>query len=91
MEITESRRDQLVAYFAGKIKAARLEVPVTLFLETVKPLSFLASQVVLFVTPMFAPFLGLKRMDDFAAFLWDKNNLDRVIRQVEEKPERKGR
>lgn len=63
----------------------RLETPAILFLEAHKPFSFMGSQFVALGTPFFAPLFGLKKMDQLYHLLENGENVDRLIRRIEER------
>ena len=76
--------DALIEDVAKWVVGRRLETPAVLFLETHKPLSFLASQSVLVGTPLLAPLLGLERMEQYHLLLEKSENVDRLIDRIEE-------
>ena len=82
--LTEQRRYEIVDAVARKIVSRRLETAAVLFLEMHKPLSFIASQGVVFALPFLAPVLGPQRMADLSKLLRDRGNVELLISRIEE-------
>ncbi len=55
-----------------------------LFLETTKPLSFIASQGVLLLQPLLGSFFGESRVAEYAELLADRSNVEGLIRRLED-------
>ena len=83
-ELTPERRDAIIEAVAERVAKMRLAAPAILFLEMHKPLNFLASQAVTFVSPVFAAFFGAARMDEVAAFLRERENIEALVDRLEE-------
>jgi hypothetical protein len=76
--------DCLVDTVARSIVDRGLEAAAVLFLEMNRPLSFIASQSLLVAMPFFAPFVGAQRMADFSKVLRDRENVELLIRRIED-------
>ncbi len=74
----------LVDSVAKPIVDRRLEVPAVLFLETYRPLSFVASQSLLVAMPFLAPFVGAQRVADLSKILKDRANVEVLLRRIED-------
>lgn len=61
-----------------------LASPAIAFLETHKPLSFIASQTLLAFQPLLTLVLGDHSMEEYVALLEDRSNVDRIISRLEE-------
>jgi len=83
-ELTAERRDQMIEQAAQAVVRRRLELPAALALEMHKPVSVIGANLVLLGTPLAAPFLGWKFCDELAFFLMDRENIERLIRRIEE-------
>lgn len=81
---TTSEQRELMDGFAKKIIERRLTAPAILFLESVKPLSFLGNQAMVFFEPIVQTIFGLKRYDDVAGLLENRENVEYLIRKIEE-------
>lgn len=70
---------------ARRIVEKRLTVPALLLLESIQPISFLSSQVLIFFSPLIETFFA--RADWYAALteiLEDRQELRRLIQEIEE-------
>jgi hypothetical protein len=83
-EMTAEERERLIERIATGITRRRLTTPAILFLEMHKPLSFLASQGVVVSSPFLAPFVGIENLQSAHHLLADRENVERLIRRVEE-------
>lgn len=81
---TAEEVDALIEQVARWVDRRRLETPAILFLEAHKPFAFMGSQFLLVGTPLAAPLFGLQRMEQLYALLEKSENVDRLIRRIEE-------
>jgi len=79
---TEHR--ELMNRFAEKIVERRLTAPAILFLESVKPLSFLGNQALVFFQPIVHTVFAFKTYDEITEILEDRENLEYLLTKVEE-------
>jgi hypothetical protein len=84
VEVTDEERDALVEKWAQKIVGRGLEMPVVLFLEMHKPLSFLASQGLIITMPFLGAFVGPETIAKYSKLLEDRQNIERLIQRIEE-------
>lgn len=76
---------EMIDKVAAKIVARRLSVPAILFLEVMKPLNFFGAQTLNFFGPIIESFLKRdNRYYDFTAFLEKRENIEAVLKRVEE-------
>ena len=68
---------------AGRITRMRLGVPAVFFLESSKPLSFVGSQVLIFLQPFVEAFLTIRSYQRFAHLMEDRKNLELLIQRIE--------
>lgn len=81
--LTEDQK-VLIDKVAKKIVDRGMSVPAILFLESVKPLSFLGSQLLVFLNPMIQAVLNLKEYDELTKMLEERENVERLIVRIEE-------
>ena len=81
--VTDERRTELIGKIAKKVVDMRMVVPAILFLESVKPLSFIGSQVMVFFQPFFRAFFSVREYDEIAVILEDRENVERLILAIE--------
>ncbi len=83
-ELTAERRDEMVEKAARAVVKRRLESPAVALLEMHKPLAMIGSNLVMFLTPLAAPFLTWKRCDELAFFMMDRDNVEKLAARIEE-------
>ncbi|MEW6686084.1 MAG: hypothetical protein AB1393_07765 [Candidatus Edwardsbacteria bacterium] len=77
------RQKELIEKIAKKVFDLRLSAPAIFFLESMKPLSFLGSQVLVFFQPIFHSFFSLKEYDEITMMLEERENVERLICEIE--------
>ncbi len=65
----------------------RMTVPAILFLESVKPLSFLGSQAMYFFEPMVRALFQVPEYERFAAMMERRENLEALLVAIERQDE----
>lgn len=94
MPVDERERTDCQRAVLGKVAdhliRRRLEAPAILLLESVKPLSFIASQGLVFLGPLLQPLLSVKDYDTFTEALETRENVEWLIRRLEEGEEQRG-
>lgn len=76
--------EQLLDQLTQNIDRWGLNVPALLFLQTTKPLSFIASQGLLLFQPLLSFFYDTPRIADYADLLADRANIDRLVARLED-------
>ena len=82
--LTPEERDRIIDDLARKVVRRKMETPAILFLEMHKPLTTIASTMVTFSQPTLGAFLGFRRMAEWAALLNERENVEQLIRRIEE-------
>jgi len=84
------RREQraVLQKVADRLLERRLGAAAILFLESVKPLSFLTSQALVFLGPLLEPLLAMREYTVFTEALADRENVEWLIQRLEEGEER---
>ena len=75
--------DALIEHLASAVHARRMTVPAILFLEAHKPLTSLFHAAAVMSLPMLLPLFGA-RARELPAFLQSRDNVERLIRRIEE-------
>jgi hypothetical protein len=76
---------EMIDKIASTIVERRLSVPAVLFMEVLKPLNFFGAQTLNFFGPLIESFLKKgNRYYDFTAFLEKRENIEAILRRVEE-------
>ena len=83
MKAQESEYQDLIEKVAEKVVSWRLTVPAIVFLESTKPLSFVASQALVFFDPIVRSLFSWKDYERFYNMLEDRQNIELLIREIE--------
>jgi acyl-CoA reductase-like NAD-dependent aldehyde dehydrogenase len=82
-ELGPEETEALIEKAASAISKRKLEVPAILVLEMHKPLSFVASQATVAMSPFLIPMLGFERIQDAIHLLQRRENVERLICKLE--------
>lgn len=77
--------DALLERLAEKVMGYGLAVPAIFFLESVKPLNFVGSQVMLFMGPLVTAFFPGAQYQRLSELLERRDTLEALIRKLERK------
>jgi hypothetical protein len=83
-DLTENRKIELCTKIAEKVVRFRLTPLAIMMIETVKPLSFIGNQLMVFIAPMVTAFTSSPVYDEMTAFLEERSNLEMLIQKIEE-------
>lgn len=83
-----SRQREVLGRVAERLIARRLTAPAIFVLESSRPLSFVASQALVFFQPIIQGLLGMKDYAVFAAAIEDRGNIEWLIGELEAAEER---
>jgi len=78
----------LIDRFAERIVKMRLTVPAIVILESSKPLSFVASQLLVFLEPIVTSLFNREDYRRFYEMLEERKNWEELILAIEEKEEK---
>ncbi len=84
-EFPEKELNEFIDKFADKIVKLNMSVIAVVTLESIKPLSFLASQAMVFFEPIVKVFFTAKDYDKLYKILEDRKLLEKLIRAIEDK------
>ncbi len=82
-EVSPERGKELLAKIANQVVKRKLTVPAIMFLESVKPLTFIGSQALIFFQPIVQAFLNRKEYDEFAVLMEDRENVELLLQEIE--------
>lgn len=83
-DLTAHQRELLVR-MAGKIVQLRLTAPAILFLESVRPLNYVGSQVMVFFSPLVRGFFGMPEWDELRLVLERRESIGYFLDLIEER------
>ena len=86
-EIPPEKYEELIQNIAREVVKRGLEVPAILFLEMHKPLTYIASQGVVVLTPFLAPFFGFENIRIASILMEKRENVESLIRHIEDMSE----
>ena len=82
-DISEERRDEILGKFAQEVVDRRLTAPAILFLESMKPLSFIGSQIMVMANPFVQLLFNSKVYWEITVLLENRDNVEYLIREIE--------
>ena len=85
--LTETEKDEIVKQTATFCRKHGVQTPATLFLEMHKPLSTVVGNAAIFFSPFLMPFLGFARVDKYSRFFADRENVERLLCEIEQPAE----
>jgi hypothetical protein len=86
--LTSEEEDQkLIDAVAARVVRMGLAVPAIFFLESTKPLSYVGSQVLVFLEPFVKSVLTVSSYDRFVALLEDRKSIEKLLRRIEDMDE----
>jgi hypothetical protein len=90
-DVSAERKAELFGKIARKIVDMRLTPVAIVTLESVKPLSFIGSQLMVFFQPIFSAVFPFKQYDEFAALLEERSNIEEFIQLIEKLEDDRGK
>ncbi len=88
-DIQPQKRTELISKFAQEIVDRRLAIPAIMFIETVKPLSFLGSQAMVFFEPIIQSVFAFKSYREISLLLENRQNLEILMQEIEKREQNK--
>jgi len=79
------REQAIIEKLAGKVMRYGLSVPAIMFLESIRPLNFIASQGLLFFEPIVRGLFDFKEYTEFRVFLERRGSVEAILRAIEAK------
>ncbi len=76
--------DEIINKVAKRVVELRLTPIAIIILESIKPLSFLTSQVLVFFQPIVTSILPLDSYEEFVKVLEERENLEKLIKSIED-------
>jgi len=83
-ELTDHQRE-LLSRMADRIVQLRMTTPAILFLESVRPLNYVGSQVMVFFAPLVRGFFGLPEWDEIGLVLERRESIGYFLDLIEER------
>ncbi len=84
VEENEEEINELIEKVAQRVVNWRMSIPAIMVLESGKPLSFVASQVMVFFEPIVQSIFSIKDYETFIRILEDRDKVELLIQRIEE-------
>ena len=88
-DVSAERREELFTRIAQKIVDLRLTPIAVVMLESSKPLSFVGSQLMVFIQPIFTAVFPFHQYDEIAALMEEKQNIELLVAKIEQLEEQR--
>lgn len=75
---------ELITRISKAIVVRQLTVPAIIFFETIKPLSFLGNQILIFSNPIVSLIVTSKDYYTFVRMIEDRDNIEKLIKGIED-------
>lgn len=82
-DVSAERREELFTRMARRIVDLKLAPVAIVMLESSKPLSFVGSQLMVFLQPIITAVFPFQSYDEIAALMEDRANLELFIKKIE--------
>ena len=82
-DVSAERRDEIFAKIAQKIVDLRLTPVAIVMLESGKPLTFVGSQLMVFLQPIVSALFPFHQYEEVAALLEERSNVESLIQTIE--------
>ena len=76
--------EKVAVFFAER----RMGAPILLFLESIKPLNFIGSQVMYFFAPFANVLFSGNQFEEFAAIISQRENIELLIKRIDQLDEK---
>jgi len=81
-ELTPEQQE-IMDKIAKKVVLWKMSVPAILFLESVKPLNYIGSQMLVFFEPFVQTLFSWKDYDEFRKMMEERENTERLLQTIE--------
>jgi len=77
------QQEQILAKIAQKVVDWKMSVPAILFLESVKPLNYIGSQMMAFFEPFVQTVFSWKDYDEFRKMMEERGTVEKLLQKIE--------
>jgi len=77
-------QEEILTKIAQKVVSWKMSVPAILFLESVKPLNYVGSQMMAFFEPMFQALFSWKDYDEVRNMMEERGTVERLLQRIEQ-------
>jgi len=79
------RQEEIIERLACKVIEWKMSVPAVLFLESMKPLNYVGSQILVFFSPIVNTIFTVRDYDEFVALMEQRESVEVLLRRIESK------
>lgn len=76
-------QQEILDKIAKKVVLWKMSVPAILFLESVKPLNYIGSQMLVFFEPFVQTLFSWKEYDEFRKMMEERDSVERLLQTIE--------
>jgi hypothetical protein len=77
------QQEEILLKIARKVVHWKMSVPAILFLESVKPLNYVGSQMMAFFAPFVETLFSWKDYDEFRKMMEERETIERLLQKIE--------
>ena len=77
-------QDEILTKIAQKVVSWKMSVPAILFLESVKPLNYVGSQMMAFFEPFVQAIFSWKDYDELRSMMEERETVERLLQRIEQ-------
>ncbi|KPK99485.1 MAG: hypothetical protein AMJ91_07575 [candidate division Zixibacteria bacterium SM23_73_3] len=77
-------QEEILTKIAMKVVSWKMSVPAILFLESVKPLNYVGSQMMAFFEPFVQAIFSWKDYDEFRNMMEERGTVEKLLQRIEE-------
>ncbi|MCK4385299.1 MAG: hypothetical protein KAW52_03460 [candidate division Zixibacteria bacterium] len=78
------RQEEILTKIAQKVVEWKMSVPAILFLESVKPLNYIGSQMMAFFEPFVQTVFSWKDYDEFRRMMEQRGTIEKLLQKIEQ-------
>ncbi|MFQ6002264.1 MAG: hypothetical protein ACE5KJ_00815 [Candidatus Zixiibacteriota bacterium] len=78
------QQDEILTKIAQKVVHWKMSVPAILFLESVKPLNYIGSQMMAFFEPFVQTVFSWKDYDEFRRMMEERGTVEKLLQKIEQ-------
>ena len=82
-ETLSPKQEEILDKISKKVVQWKMAVPAIMFLESVKPLSYLGSQVMVFFEPFVHALFNFPEYSEFQQMMERRENVERLLQRIE--------
>ncbi len=83
-EISGERKEGILKKIAENIVNRGLTAPAVMFLETIKPMNFISSQIMIFLEPIVLTFFNIKEYREASLIFEERESVEKLISFIED-------